>query len=133
AAGGRRAVAADQLRRHFTDHAVGGFRHPDVCPYAPQVDDTRMIDGNWITGRYMTLQISAWLRRHAPAAALALSPMLALAQNYTAASPAVSPFVEEWRADYGFDADLVPQLVAQAERRDSILDAISRPAERVRP
>lgn len=81
----------------------------------------------------MTLQISAWLRRHVPAAALALSPMLAMAQNYTAEHPAVEPFVEEMRAEYGFDPRHVRQLLAQAERRDSILEAISRPAERVRP
>lgn len=82
----------------------------------------------------MIHQVSAWLRSSAWFAALAVaSPVLSAADKYTSEHPAVEPFVEEMRLEYGFDAEHVRQLLAQAERRDSILEAISRPAERVRP
>ena len=82
----------------------------------------------------MIHQVSAWLRRNALMAALAaISPALAAAENYTTEHPAVEPFVEEMRLEYGFDPQHVRQLLAKAERKDSILQAISRPAERVRP
>ena len=35
-AGGRRAAADDQLRRHLDGHAAGGLRHSDVAAFAPQ-------------------------------------------------------------------------------------------------
>lgn len=74
-----------------------------------------------------------WLRKQlVTALALACSPMV-LAGEYTAEHPAVEPFVQEMRVEHGFSADYVRSLLAQAERKQSILDAISRPAERVKP
>ncbi|MFZ2290025.1 MAG: lytic murein transglycosylase B [Halopseudomonas yangmingensis] len=64
--------------------------------------------------------------------ALLCSP-LALAQNYTDEHPEVQPFVQEMQQEHGFSQEYVRSLLANAERRQPILDAISRPAERVRP
>ena len=55
------------------------------------------------------------------------------AVNYTAEHPAVRPFVEEMQAEHGFSPAYVEGLLADAERKESILKAISTPAERVRP
>lgn len=82
----------------------------------------------------MIHQVSSWLRSKSVLAALVVvSPALSAAEKYTSDHPAVEPFVEEMRLEYGFDPQHVRQLLAQAERKDSILQAISRPAERVRP
>ncbi|MCQ4257028.1 lytic murein transglycosylase B [Stutzerimonas stutzeri] len=45
----------------------------------------------------------------------------------------VAEFVREMTEDYGFASEQVVELLAQAERKQAILDAISRPAERVKP
>ena len=45
----------------------------------------------------------------------------------------VAEFVEEMTRDYGFVAEQVAEVLGQAERKQVILDAISRPAERVKP
>ncbi len=66
------------------------------------------------------------------ALALCCSPGIHAA-DYTSSHPAVEPFVTEMQAEHGFSADYVRGLLLQAERKQSILDAISRPAERVRP
>lgn len=82
----------------------------------------------------MIHQVATWFRSSTWVAALAaVSPVLATAADYTTEHPAVEPFVEEMRLEYGFDSQYVRQLLAKAERKDSILEAISRPAERVRP
>lgn len=60
------------------------------------------------------------------------SPLLQAA-NYTAEHPEVRPFVAEMQAEHGFSAAYVEGLLAHAERKEAILNAISRPAERVRP
>lgn len=61
-----------------------------------------------------------------------LAPMAA-ATHYTEDHPAVRPFVEEMQAEHGFAPAYVEALLANAERKDAILKAISTPAERVRP
>lgn len=78
--------------------------------------------------------VSGWLRSNALVALLTagVSPVL-MAGPYTTEHPAVEPFVEEMRTEYGFNPQHVRQLLEQAERKDAILEAISRPAERVRP
>lgn len=76
------------------------------------------------------MKIGAW---HGWLTGLLLCSPLALAQNYTAEHPAVSPFVLEMQQEHGFSPEYVRSLLASAERRQPILDAISRPAERVRP
>ena len=45
----------------------------------------------------------------------------------------VAEFVLEMSQDYGFVSEQLVELLAQAERKQGILDAISRPAERVKP
>lgn len=45
----------------------------------------------------------------------------------------VREFIAEMQRDYEFDPDALAKLLSKAETRQSILDAISRPAERVVP
>ena len=45
----------------------------------------------------------------------------------------VAEFIREMTHDYGFASEQLVDLLAQAERKQAILDAISRPAERVKP
>jgi len=56
----------------------------------------------------------------------------AMAQNY-AEQAQVQDFIEEMVLEYGFSADYLQQIFAQAKKQQPILDAISRPAERVKP
>lgn len=84
----------------------------------------------------MIHQLSTWLRTNVLVAAAlptVFSPVLLAADHYTSAHPAVEPFVEEMRLEYGFDPQHVRQLLAKAEHKEGIIQAISRPAERVRP
>ena len=80
----------------------------------------------------MIKPVSRWLRLPLACALTAVSPWL-LAANYTSEHPGVEPFVAEMKAEHGFSAEHVRSLLAQAERKEAILNAISRPAERVRP
>ncbi|WP_271412165.1 lytic murein transglycosylase B [Pseudomonas sp. Q1-7] len=48
-------------------------------------------------------------------------------------SPQVAEFVAEMTRDYGFAGEQLVELFREVERKQSILDAISRPAERVKP
>ncbi len=61
----------------------------------------------------------------------AASGQTALAADYQ--GPNVDEFVAEMTRDYGFASEQLLDLFAQAERKQAILDAISRPAERVKP
>lgn len=56
----------------------------------------------------------------------------ALAADYDG-SPQVAEFVEEMTRDYGFASEQLYALFAEVERKQAILDAISRPAEKVKP
>ncbi|MBL3557222.1 MULTISPECIES: lytic murein transglycosylase B [Marinobacter] len=62
------------------------------------------------------------------AVALLLSPALASAQYDK--TPEGQTFIREMAERYGFPASRVEALLASAERKDSILEAISRPAEK---
>ncbi|MGK8476220.1 lytic murein transglycosylase B [Stutzerimonas stutzeri] len=53
------------------------------------------------------------------------------AADYTGAN--VDEFIAEMTRDYGFASEQLLDLFKQAERKQAILDAISRPAERVKP
>jgi len=53
------------------------------------------------------------------------------AADYT--GPNVDEFIAEMTRDYGFADEQLRDLFKQAERKQAILDAISRPAERVKP
>lgn len=48
-------------------------------------------------------------------------------------SPQVAQFVDEMTRDYGFAGEQLQALFHDVERKQSILDAISKPAERVKP
>jgi len=56
----------------------------------------------------------------------------ALAADYKD-SPQVSEFIAEMNRDYGFASEQLGRLFAAVQRKQSILDAISRPAEKVKP
>ncbi len=47
--------------------------------------------------------------------------------------PAAKKFIERMVRNHDFDGELLAGMLAQAERRQPILDAISRPAERTKP
>lgn len=49
------------------------------------------------------------------------------------ASPQVAEFVGEMSRDYGFASEQLTDVFREVQRKQSILDAISRPAERVKP
>lgn len=75
-----------------------------------------------------------WMVRTAPWLALAgvcgmVQP--ALAGDYQQ-SPQVAEFVAEMTRDYGFAGEQLVNLFAEVERKQAILDAISRPAEKVK-
>jgi membrane-bound lytic murein transglycosylase B len=54
------------------------------------------------------------------------------ADNY-GGSPAARVVVDELVAEEGFNRDALIQVFAQAQRKDSILEAIARPAEKTKP
>lgn len=56
----------------------------------------------------------------------------ALAGDYDG-SPQVAEFIAEMTRDHGFAGEQLVSLFSQAERKQAILDAISRPAEKVKP
>ncbi len=53
-------------------------------------------------------------------------------ENGYAQHPLTGPFIEEMNAEFGFVSESLQSLFAQAQRKQFILDAISRPAERVK-
>ena len=76
-----------------------------------------------------------WMVRTAPW--LALAGVFGVAQAAVAGdyqqSPQVAEFVAEMTRDYGFAGEQLVELFAQVERKQAILDAISRPAEKAKP
>src|SRR5690554_1015972 len=63
---------------------------------------------------------------------LAVSQAAAQENNY-AQHPLTNPFIDEMVMEHGFVSDALHAAFADAKRRQPILDAISRPAERVKP
>lgn len=59
---------------------------------------------------------------------LLMAPALSSAQYHK--TPEGQAFIDEMAERYGFEAGRVEALLAKAERKDSILDSISRPAEK---
>lgn len=53
-------------------------------------------------------------------------------ENGYAQHPLTGPFIEEMNTEFGFVSESLQSLFAQAQRKQFILDAISRPAERVK-
>ncbi len=80
-------------------------------------------------------KLRGWVARHAHwlglASALGFAGQ-ALAAEYEH-SPQVAEFVAEMTRDYGFAGEQLLGLFAEAQRKQAILDAISRPAEKVKP
>ncbi|NQD91549.1 lytic murein transglycosylase B [Pseudomonas sp. CrR25] len=80
-------------------------------------------------------RLRGWAARQAPW--LGLAGVFGLAQPLAAAdyqgSPQVAEFVAEMTRDYGFAGEQLVNLFAEAQRKQAILDAISRPAEKVKP
>lgn len=76
-----------------------------------------------------------WMVRTAPW--LALVGVCGVVQPAAAGdyqqSPQVAEFVAEMTRDYGFAGEQLVELFAQVERKQAILDAISRPAEKAKP
>lgn len=76
-----------------------------------------------------------WMVRTAPW--LALAGVCGVAQPVLAGdyqqSPQVAEFVNEMTRDYGFAGEQLTSLFAEVERKQAILDAISRPAEKAKP
>ena len=64
---------------------------------------------------------------------LAVPGISAAAPEATPPSAAERAFAEEQARDYGLDADAVLAILAKAEYQQSIIDAISRSAEAVKP
>ncbi|MDX1298498.1 MAG: lytic murein transglycosylase B [Pseudomonas sp.] len=75
-----------------------------------------------------------WMVRTAPW--LALAGVCGMAQPVLAGdyqqSPQVAEFVGEMTRDYGFAGEQLVSMFAEVERKQAILDAISRPAEKVK-
>ncbi|MFG0805623.1 lytic murein transglycosylase B [Pseudomonas fluvialis] len=81
------------------------------------------MNGNWL------LQV----RRGALALLVGLGLQSAAQAADYSGVPAVEQFIEQMTREHGFAGEQLQRLFAQAERKQAILDAISRPAERVRP
>ena len=76
-----------------------------------------------------------WVARYAPWVGLAGilgTPASSVAGDYEG-SPQVAEFVGEMTRDYGFAGEQLMGVFREVERKQAILDAISRPAERVKP
>ncbi|MDG2155049.1 MAG: lytic murein transglycosylase B [Gammaproteobacteria bacterium] len=67
-----------------------------------------------------------------PVRAVLASAVIALLTT-TASADDRTVFIEEMTSQYGFDADFVSEVIANAETKQSIIDAMSRPAEKVKP
>lgn len=66
-----------------------------------------------------------------PVRAVLASAVIALLTT-TASADDRTVFIEEMTSQYGFDADFVSEVIANAETKQSIIDAMSRPAEKVK-
>ena len=123
AAGGRRAAAARQLRRHVAGDPHGRVRYPHVRTLPPQA------------GLHVTRTRPRTNRAHGPWSVACLAPALvAFAPGYAHAFDAgredVAAFVADMSSKHGFDADSLRDLLGKAESRQSVLDAMTRPAEK---
>ena len=79
--------------------------------------------------------VRGWMARYVPLAGLL--GLFGGAQQASAGdydgSPQVAEFVGEMTRDYGFAGEQLMGVFREVQRKQAILDAISRPAERVKP
>jgi len=61
-----------------------------------------------------------------------LSSISVSADNYTD-HPKYEPFIAEMVKEHNYDEKVLREILSQAERKDAILEAIARPAEKVKP
>ena len=80
-------------------------------------------------------KLRGWAARHAHWLALTglMGAAPAMAAGEYQNSPQVAEFIGEMTRDYGFAGEKLTELFNGVERKQAILDAISRPAERVKP
>ncbi len=67
-----------------------------------------------------------------PVRALLASTLMALLTTAASADDRTI-FINEMTTQYGFEADFVSEVIGNAETKQSIIDAMSRPAEKVKP
>ena len=77
---------------------------------------------SWVARTVISVGLGSWLGAAMPA----------MAGDYDN-SPQVAEFIAEMTRDYGFADEQLVTLFSQVERKQAILDAISRPAEKVKP
>ncbi len=68
-----------------------------------------------------------------PVRALLASILMALLTTAASADDDRTIFINEMTTQYGFEADFVSEVIGNAETKQSIIDAMSRPAEKVKP
>ncbi len=98
------------------------------------MDRTGLIRVNDVMHNSMHV-LRRWTARHAgwlAALGLMAGAPQAVAGDYEN-SPDVAAFISEMTNGYGFAGEQLSSLFAQVERKQTILDAISRPAEKVKP
>src|SRR5690606_25558818 len=132
AAGGRRPATIHQLRRHSHGDPHGWFRYSHVAlcktqtrrPLTSKSQALGRCPSNSMASRELVLRAYfAFL--------VSCLAFPALALDIT--RPEVRAFIDEMSTVHGFARSEVEALLAQAKTQQSILDAISRPAERVVP
>ena len=79
--------------------------------------------------------VRGWAARYAPLVGL-MGILGSVQESFGGdyeGSPQVAQFVSDMTRDYGFAGEQLIEVFRNVERKQSILDAISRPAERVKP
>src|SRR5690606_32301861 len=121
AAGGGRAAATGEFRRHLGGHIAERLRHLDVDPYTPQTAWS-LISGVSMRQGVVRFSVTACLL------GLGVAASHATANDYSS-RPEGQTLIRELVAE-GLDEQHVRQLLDSATRQDKILEAIAKPAER---
>ena len=106
----RGAAATDQLWRYIHGDLAGRLRYPDVHTHSSEDDVT--------VKKYITATLLS----------LIMTPAFANSEL-----PELDKFIDEMVEEHAFDRAELETLFAQVEVKDSILKAISRPAEKSKP
>src|SRR5690606_3811340 len=124
----RRAVAARQRGWHFDGDPDGGFRYPRFDSRSQEIARAMSI-----ATRDTAARIAAALRAMALGVTAAFMAGSAQAATEAEIAAARDAFVARMVSEHKFDRDEVVELLEGATIVQSVLDAISRPAERVVP